>query len=1226
MSSDQNSHRNRSVFRMLMVAIVPAIAMAIAIFSHADVATKSSATQTARADLAALARVNGLPIYFERNVGQSDSSVHYLSHTPRTSLFLTDDSTVITMVGGSIHKGPGIGLVKAPTPPDRLVESAVRIRLIGANPHPQFTGLNPLRARVNYLVGNDPGKWHRGVPTFGRVRINGIYPGVDMIYYGQPNSLEYDIVAAPGADISKIRFAIEGPAVTTIEPNGDVAIRTAAGMIAMRKPRIYQTAAQTFAQTSASAETSASGADSAETPIDGSFVLSKNGTVEAGVISREVGFRLAGYDHKRPLVIDPGTAIMPYSTFIGGGGQSQAPLNLEQFSSLTNNSKLPMSDVGLDVAVDPSNNAYVTGATFSTDFPTRNEFQGTLTGFNAPPNQNPNAFVSKFNYSLSGDASLIYSTYYGGSGDHTTSGHGNGDLAFGIAADSGGQAYIVGQTYSTDLNSASSCGAFGTSKGAAAASTNVGFIAKLDPTGSNLVYACYIDGDNNATEARVALYPVGCGGTSCKAYIAGSTQSNAAHHFPVTTANAFQTDLKSSSGQSNATFIIVHQDGKSLDYATYYGGSGLSGTKNGDAGLAVAVDANGLGYITGGTYSDDLVTPDGAFPSPTGYKGAANKTSDVFVAVFDPSKIGTPSLTYATYLGGSGNSAEISIVHFTLALGDIGDAITVDKNGHIWVAGFAASTTDFQNIPGTVSPVFQSSNHANTDSGEPATAGFVTEINTDLDGADQILYSTFFGGGGFNIPNPLGGAGIGFGDGILGLQVVNNKIYIVGATTSASPLDSGATFFPLSANINACTTSSFLTSNQSSGISVEGFINIPVTAWAAELDPTVTSSGENQLVFSTLLSSTGMIDVASGLQVDSKGEMVISGLTYGTDYPVTANAYELNNEAALNNGVTNGFLTVLNPIGTICPVAFVKPSPTPSPTATPRPTGTATATTTATATPTRTATGTPTRTPTATPTRTATGTPTRTPTPTPTRSATATPTSTPTGTSTATASASPTATPTPVPSSLKLSVSALNFSEPFGGSGETSPPKSVKVTNSGADPVTLENIALSATNYALDVAKTTCSSSLAPHKNCQIGIWYTPTGFGPQPGNLTLTDNAKNSPQSVALHGNGIHGKLSVKPTKLNFGTVSVGGTPVVKTVTLSNNSGVPFSIGTITSSDPEFTPSGSCASAILANGTSCSVTVSFLPASTGTKHATLSINDDASGSPQEVKLTGKGK
>ncbi len=240
------------------------------------------------------------------------------------------------------------------------------------------------------------------------------------------------------------------------------------------------------------------------------------------------------------------------------------------------------------------------------------------------------------------------------------------------------------------------------------------------------------------------LSPAGCGGNSCKAYMAGSTQSTAAQGFPVT-GNAAQSDLLATGGKSNATFIVVHEDGQSLDYATYYGGTG-NGT-NADSGLGVAVDGNGHGYITGGTYSSDLVTTNGAFQSPGGYKGGANKTSDVFVAIFDPSKSGAASLLYGSYLGGSGTVGPP--VNFSLAVGDVGDAIVVDSNGKVWVAGLAAST-DFQNIPGTVAPVYSSTNQANTTSGPPATAGFVTEIDTSKAGSAQILYSTYFGGGGFH--------------------------------------------------------------------------------------------------------------------------------------------------------------------------------------------------------------------------------------------------------------------------------------------------------------------------------------------------------------------------------------------------------------------------------------------------------------------------------------------
>lgn len=143
----------------------------------------------------ALKKINAMPLYFERNLGQSDPSVRYLSHSSRSSLFLTDDAAVITMVGGPAPRGRLASLKKAAPSGDKSVESAVRIRLVGANAHPQFEALEPLPGRVNYLIGSDPSKYRRNVPIFGRVKMKDVYPGVDLVYYGTPQALEYDLIA-----------------------------------------------------------------------------------------------------------------------------------------------------------------------------------------------------------------------------------------------------------------------------------------------------------------------------------------------------------------------------------------------------------------------------------------------------------------------------------------------------------------------------------------------------------------------------------------------------------------------------------------------------------------------------------------------------------------------------------------------------------------------------------------------------------------------------------------------------------------------------------------------------------------------------------------------------------------------------------------------------------------------------------------------------------------------
>src|SRR5271156_4442587 len=185
----------------------------------------------------AMDKIAGLPLYFEVNRGQVNPSVRYLSRSGRYSLFLTDDAATFSLIGGEFHKNPLANALAGRHGDDtHLTESAVRVRLVGANPHPQAEGLEPLPGRVNYLIG-DKKSWHRDIPTFGRVRFNNVYPGVDVVYYGTPSALEYDLIAAPGADTSKIKFAIEGSGKIAQTATGDILIRTVSGTIRIGKPQ-----------------------------------------------------------------------------------------------------------------------------------------------------------------------------------------------------------------------------------------------------------------------------------------------------------------------------------------------------------------------------------------------------------------------------------------------------------------------------------------------------------------------------------------------------------------------------------------------------------------------------------------------------------------------------------------------------------------------------------------------------------------------------------------------------------------------------------------------------------------------------------------------------------------------------------------------------------------------------------------------------------------------------
>ncbi len=1007
------SRRARFALASMVIAVTATVAIVIASSSPASMKARTmtmtsqrpasdSVAANAESQAAALqnakSMIASMPAYFEQNRGQVDPSVRYLSRGGRYSMFLTDDATVISMVGGSVHKGPLTPVSNTPGKPnnDKLIESDVRIRLVGANPHPTVTGLEPLPGRVNYLIGEEK-NWHRDIPTFERVKFAGVYPGVDVVHYGVGDTLEYDIVAAPGADTSRIKLAIEGNADTVADKDGNLQIMTPAGVVLMHKPSVYQL-----------------NADGTRTPIAGSFDLARKEIVEDRVRRREVSIQLADYDHSRALVIDPVSAILIYSSFLGGAAQNQGPVSLEQFGGLTGGSGLQVADVGLDVALDSTNHAYVTGVAYSTNFPTSvSAFQTTLNGFGSVPNQNPNAFVTKFDTTASGAASIDYSTYIGAEGNTTAQGTGDGDLAFGIAVDASGQAFIVGQTYSGNANSSgpdfpgvASCGSFGTTgkNNGGLADTNVGFVSKVASTGDSLIFSCYIPGSSNATESRVVLFPAGCGTTTCQAYISGSTQSTAAQGWPVT-GNAFQSNLAATGGKSNATFIVVHPDGSKLDYATYYGGHG-NGT-NAEAGISVAVDGSGNGYITGATFTADGSLPlvNSAFST---YQGGGNSppTSNAFVAEFNPINAATTaaSLVYATILGGHGATGTINITFpitktITLTLGDVGDGIVVDPTTGIWVSGLTAST-DFRGIPGNTGTSFQSHNEAGsrTDctpngANPPASAAFVMQLKPANAGSAQVQYSTYFGGCGIQIsPGAAGTGTIGFGDAAVDLKVIGSKVYFTGATSSGT---NAGHDFPLSSNALACNTKFRLDDNQSAGFSFGGLVNIPITAFASELDTSQgTTAGE--LIFSALLSGTGEVDSGGGLAVDSNGNLVVTGLTFSTDYPITPNAAQFKNKG-INHSSTNAFLTVINPTGSTCPTVFATPTNTPSPTATATATGTGGATPTATPT----ATGTATRTATATATNTATAT------------ATSTGTTTATVTRTATATATPTATPSP---------------------------------------------------------------------------------------------------------------------------------------------------------------------------------------------------------------------
>ncbi|OFV93426.1 MAG: hypothetical protein A3H28_16440 [Acidobacteria bacterium RIFCSPLOWO2_02_FULL_61_28] len=593
-----------------------------------------------------------------------------------------------------------------------LHTTVLRMKLAGANPAPRIIGLDPLPGKSNYFLGNDPAKWRTNVSNYSKVKYEAVYPGIDLVFYGhpgEPGHLEYDFVVAPGADPNAICLSFAGADKLEVNAQGDLLFHASGEELHLRKPAVYQ-------------------------EVDGRHLEIYGGYSLKGM--NEVGFTLAAYDPHRPLVIDP---TLIYSTYLGGKG----------------------GNVGSGIAVDSSGNAYVTGFTYSTRFPTANAFQPAVGSIE-------DAFVTKLN---AAGSALVYSTYLGGGGY---------DFSDGIAVDSSGNAYVTGHTNSTNFPTAN---AFQTAK----SGTQNAFVTKLNAAGSALVYSTYLGGSGYDVAYGIAV------DSSGNAYVTGFTIGN----FPITT-NALQAAYLG--GGADAFVTKLNAAGSALVFSTYLGGGGH------DEGRGIAVDLSGNAYVTGSTQSTNFPTAS-AFQASFG--GGTCQTDptlpcpDVFVSKLNP---GGSALLYSTYLGGSGNDSGSGIavdssgnayvvgtthsanfptanafqaagrgafvtklnvggsaLVYSTHLGgggstiDAGSGIAVDSSGNAYVVGTTFST----NFP-TVN-AFQAAKGSVTDA-------FVTELNA---AGSALVYSTYLGGGGTDV-----GSGIAVDS--------SGNAYVTGYTTSTN--------------------------------------------------------------------------------------------------------------------------------------------------------------------------------------------------------------------------------------------------------------------------------------------------------------------------------------------------------------------------------------------------------------------------------------------------------
>jgi uncharacterized protein (TIGR03437 family) len=544
----------------------------------------------------------------------------------------------------------------------------------GANSETQAIALDLLAERHNYFHGTVS---QTDIPTYRRVRYSRLYPGIDCVFYGDQKGLEFDFEVSPGADPEKIRLRWSDAKRVRLDANGELVIETLSGELRQRKPTVYQER------------------NGQRVLIAGGYRLAADG---------EIRFSLGRYDRKHPIVIDP------------------VIFALDQ--------NLILVDA---MAGDPEGNLYITGQTSSSILPTTvGAVQpayggGTCVAYSIGPGGPgnfpcPDAFVIK----LDSKGQIAYATYLGGDGY---------DSGSAIAADTSGNAYVAGSTNTSTATQNN----FPTTPNAAfpkpSAVGNNGFITKLNPAGSQLVYSTFIP--SGAQLAGIAVDGQG------NAYFVSTTNPNSSP-FPVTS-GAFRTS--SSNPISTSVVGKLNAAGSALVYGTYLGGSGAENI--GDLGSGIAVDASGDAYVTGFSASPDFPTTPGAFqtklPAPIG----------IFVSKIAPSGA---SLVYSTFVGPSGDSAGEG-----LETG--GMAIRVDSQGDAIVLGATLSNT-FPVTPGAFQPTGPSA---------PWTSGGQLNVLSKLNPAGSALvYSTYITGAS-----------------ALDIDTVGNA-YVVGAASYGFPTTAGA--------------------------------------------------------------------------------------------------------------------------------------------------------------------------------------------------------------------------------------------------------------------------------------------------------------------------------------------------------------------------------------------------------------------------------------------------
>lgn len=782
-----------------------------------------------------------LPLSFELNKGQLDDAVKFMSHGAGYDLFLTADETVLR-----VHK------LKAQ--PDNVREGAVlRLKLLGASSSPQATGQDELPGKVNYFIGNDPAKWRRNIPTYRKAYFKDVYPGIDVVYYGQQRELEYDFLVAAGANPKLIRFSVEGADRIRLDKTGKLLLGLKDGDVTLHKPVIYQL-----------------DENGSRTEVKGTYVINGN----------EVRFKLQSFDSSKPLVIDP---VLSYSTLLGAG----------------------TNDIAFGIAVDSQGSAYITGTTDGTTFP-------TTSGAFKSISTRSGSFVTKLDPTGS---SLVYSTYLSGV-DGITNGLGIAVDSSGNAHITGTTSasdfpIVNGLKTNSNFFKTTNAGANWNNQNSGLAG-NV-FSLAVAPSAPNTIYAATSNGFYRTADGGTTWTKIQTTGLTSFSFTNALAvdPTNASVIYAAQFGLFKSTDGGSNwtsvpSGSSSSIFSIVFDPSTP---ATMYVGAVDGVFKSTNSGgtwipqnnfaipgtpivRALAIDPTSPLTIYAGTTNNGLfksTNGGGVWTAMNNGMGGSNPTNVSAIAI-DPTN---PATIYtghgSTFANGGINQSTnggASWTPLTNGVPDVGVPAMVATSSGVYAAlnsrgiikttngGTSWTNTDTGLWSPFVSslakdPTNPSVVYAGTNSNAVSDA-FVTKLNPSGSG---LLFSTILGGSKDEQGN--------------GIAVdANGNITIVGQTTSTN--------FPF---VNAIRSTVNFNSNCTTG-------------FVTKLNPAVPS-----YTFSTYLGG-GQCDVANGVATDSSGNIYVTGRTGSTDFPL-ANAVQPIFGGSQFSDAFDGFVSKLTPAGSL---------------------------------------------------------------------------------------------------------------------------------------------------------------------------------------------------------------------------------------------------------------------------------------------------------------------